>query len=75
MMLSGMLSSARGFVPRAFGAARSFQSSSILNIAVGDSAPSVDLHSGFPPDMVNFADYAKGKSLVLVGLPGAFTPT
>lgn len=73
LSLSGM-SLARGFVPRAFGA-RSFQSSTLLNIAVADSAPSVNLHSGFPPDMVDFADYSKGKNLILVGLPGAFTPT
>jgi hypothetical protein len=64
----------RGFAPRLF-ASRSFQSSSLLNIAVGDAAPSVNLHSGFPPSMVDFAEYSKGKNLILVGLPGAFTPT
>jgi len=42
---------------------------------VGDKVPSVNLHSGFPPDMVNVADYTKGKNVIMVGLPGAFTPT
>lgn len=42
---------------------------------VGDKVPSVNLHSGFPPDMVNAADYVKGRSVIIVGLPGAFTPT
>lgn len=42
---------------------------------VGDKVPSVNVHSGFPPDMVNIADYVKGKNTIIVGLPGAFTPT
>lgn len=43
--------------------------------SVGDSLPSVELHQGFPPKKYNLADFAKGKSIVIVGLPGAFTPT
>lgn len=43
--------------------------------SVGQKVPSVNLHSGFPPDMVNAADYVKGRSVIIVGLPGAFTPT
>lgn len=46
-----------------------------LNVAVGDAIPAVDLHKEFPPDMVPLADYAKGKNLLMIGLPGAFTPT
>ena len=46
-----------------------------LNIAAGDSIPSVCLHEDFPPTFVNLATFAKGKKLVIVGLPGAFTPT
>jgi len=42
---------------------------------VGEKIPSVNLHSGFPPEMVNVADYVKGRSVIIVGLPGAFTPT
>ena len=43
--------------------------------AVGDMLPSVDLHQGFPPKKHNLADFCKDKSVILVGLPGAFTPT
>jgi 2-Cys peroxiredoxin 5 len=43
--------------------------------SVGDKLPSVELHQGFPPKKYNLADFAKNKSLLLVGLPGAFTPT
>jgi hypothetical protein len=52
------------------------RSSNPLNIAVGDSLPSVEVMKGFPEvEKINVADYAKGKKMVLVGLPGAFTPT
>jgi len=44
-------------------------------IKVGDSIPNVGLDLGFPPDKVMMGDYCKGKKIVLVGLPGAFTPT
>jgi peroxiredoxin len=44
-------------------------------IAVGDTLPNVALDLGFPPDKVMMGDFCKGKKLVLVGLPGAFTPT
>lgn len=37
--------------------------------------PMVDLHFGFPPDLVNIAQYTAGKKIFIVGLPGAFTPT
>eukprot|EP00440_Ansanella_granifera_P063105 gb/GFBE01068430.1/.p1 GENE.gb/GFBE01068430.1/~~gb/GFBE01068430.1/.p1 ORF type:complete len:134 (+),score=35.23 gb/GFBE01068430.1/:1-402(+) len=46
-----------------------------LNAAVGDAIPNVGLDEGFPPEKVMLADYCKGKKVVLVGLPGAFTPT
>jgi len=44
-------------------------------VAVGDAIPSINLHSGFPPDKVDIADYVKGKSVLMVGLPAAFTIT
>jgi 2-Cys peroxiredoxin 5 len=44
-------------------------------IKPGDSLPTANLHSGFPPEMVSITDYAKGKNMIIVGLPGAFTPT
>jgi len=43
--------------------------------AVGDAVPNVGLDLGFPPEKVVLSDYCKGKKVVLVGLPGAFTPT
>jgi len=38
----------------------------------------LDLPDGpvfFPPEKVNIAQYVAGKNVILVGLPGAFTPT
>lgn len=48
---------------------------SSLAINVGDTIPSINLHHGFPPEMVNVHDYVQSKKVILVGLPGAFTPT
>eukprot|EP00931_Biecheleriopsis_adriatica_P084796 TRINITY_DN5882_c0_g1_i3.p2 TRINITY_DN5882_c0_g1~~TRINITY_DN5882_c0_g1_i3.p2 ORF type:complete len:155 (-),score=37.73 TRINITY_DN5882_c0_g1_i3:478-891(-) len=48
---------------------------SLRAVEVGDSIPNVGLDKGFPPDKVMLGDYCKGKKVVLVGLPGAFTPT
>jgi len=44
-------------------------------IKEGDALPSVELDKGFPPEKVNIAEFSKGKKIVIVGLPGAFTPT
>jgi len=44
-------------------------------VKVGDSIPAVELHKGFPPDKVAIADFCKGKKVVVMGLPAAFTPT
>jgi len=40
-----------------------------------DAIPDVELDKGFPPEKVALKDFCKGKKVVLVGLPGAFTPT
>jgi len=42
---------------------------------VGDQLPSVELHTGWPPQKHNLAEFAADKSLIVLGLPGAFTPT
>ena len=34
-----------------------------------------ELDLGFPPEKVNLAQRVAGKKVILVGLPGAFTPT
>jgi len=40
------------------------------------SLPSVELFQGFPdPKKINISDYCAGKNVIIVGLPGAFTPT
>jgi len=45
-------------------------------IKAGDKVPkNVDLHFGFPPEKINLAKRVAGKKVILVGLPGAFTPT
>ena len=46
-----------------------------MTIAVGDKVPSIELDFGFPPKKVNVAEYAAGKKVIIMGLPGAFTPT
>jgi hypothetical protein len=38
--------------------------------------PSVEVMQGFPdPKKINITDYCAGKNVIIVGLPGAFTPT
>lgn len=45
-------------------------------IGPGDPIPSIDMDLAFPPDeKVNIAERAKDKKIIIVGLPGAFTPT
>jgi len=46
-----------------------------IKVKVGDPIPDVKLDLGFPPEKFDLAGFAKGKKIVLVGLPGAFTPT
>mmetsp|Transcript_11301 Transcript_11301/g.26600 ORF Transcript_11301/g.26600 Transcript_11301/m.26600 type:complete len:200 (-) Transcript_11301:43-642(-) len=41
----------------------------------GMPIPNVGLHKGFPPEKVMLGDFCKDKKVVIVGLPGAFTPT
>lgn len=46
-----------------------------LSVSIGDAIPAVCLDKGFPPEKVHLTDFCEGKKIVLVGLPGAFTPT
>jgi alkyl hydroperoxide reductase subunit AhpC len=51
-------------------------SSAVDAVEVGDAIPDgVSLHFGFPPEMISVKDRVAGKKVILVGLPGAFTPT
>jgi 2-Cys peroxiredoxin 5 len=47
----------------------------VAKIKVGDKLPTAMLHQGFPPEHVDITERVMGKKVVLVGLPGAFTPT
>jgi len=60
-------------VAATIGGARAF--SPTMSVAVGDKVPEGNLDLGFPPLKVNVADRIAGKKVLLVGLPGAFTPT
>ena len=43
---------------------------------VGTKVPGgVELDLGFPPTKVALSERVRGKNVILVGLPGAFTPT
>jgi hypothetical protein len=44
-------------------------------VKVGDKVPPAVLHFGFPPQKVFLPSYAANKKMILIGLPGAFTPT
>jgi len=44
-------------------------------VKVGDSLPDVTLDEGFPPQKHSLKSLTDGKKVVLMGLPGAFTPT
>lgn len=48
-----------------------------LAFAAPSKIPSVDIFDAtFPgPKTVNVAEYCAGKNVIIVGLPGAFTPT
>ena len=42
---------------------------------VGTKVPPVELDFGFPPEKINLAERCAGKKIILLGLPGAYTPT
>ena len=47
---------------------------------LGDTIPDVTLDKptgelGFPPEKISLRGYTAGRKVILMGLPGAFTPT
>ena len=45
-------------------------------IDVGDDVPNdLTLHHGFPPAKISLDERFANKKVLLIGLPGAFTPT
>ena len=46
-------------------------SASSAAIKPNTDLPSAQLHSGFPPEFIDIAEYAADKNLIIVGLPGA----
>lgn len=49
-----------------------------VNMAAVPAGAIFDVPDGpsfFPPTKMDLAEYSKGKNLILIGLPGAFTPT
>ncbi|XP_059811161.1 peroxiredoxin-5, mitochondrial [Hypanus sabinus] len=46
-----------------------------MPIQVGAKLPSVEVHEGDPHCVVNIAELFKGKKGILIGVPGAYTPT
>jgi peroxiredoxin len=47
----------------------------LASIKTGEKIPAVSLDFGFPPQKVFLPDYTSNKNMLIIGLPGAFTPT
>lgn len=45
------------------------------SVSEGAKFPAVQVDFGFPPEKVNMAERLKDKKVLVVGMPGAFTPT
>jgi len=43
-------------------------------IKVGAKFPDVELHLGFPPEKIKMSERLADKKVIVLGLPGAFTP-
>jgi len=65
----------RFYLSSILSAALAVSASAFNAIKVGDKIPLSTVHSGFPPSFVNIAEYIANKNVIVVGLPGAFTPT
>lgn len=45
------------------------------NMTLKQLTPELELFSDFEPKKINVLEYTKGKKVIIIGLPGAFTPT
>lgn len=67
---------AMGAAVRAFApAGRTMRGMTRRYISVGDKAPAVKIVNEWPNVGPAFSDMISGKKVMVVGLPGAFTPT
>ena len=46
----------------------------VVIVQVGDAVPAVTVYGATPGDEVNLAEYVGAKTVVMFGVPGAFTP-
>lgn len=46
-----------------------------LSSLVGKKIPAIEMDLDFPPTKIDMAARVAGKKTIIVGLPGAFTPT
>jgi len=47
-----------------------------LGFGVGSEIPQgIQLHLGFPPKLIDLRERVESKNVIIMGLPGAFTPT
>ena len=62
--------------PTAASGFRGFRATLAPLVKAGDSIPSIIMDQGFGPDQqkVDLAELCKGSKIILLGLPGAFTP-
>jgi len=44
-------------------------------VKLGDAVPDVEVHLGFPPEKINIKERVGNSKVLLISLPGAFTPT
>jgi peroxiredoxin len=47
----------------------------LASVKTGTKIPAVNLDFGFPPQKVFLPEYTSDKKMLIIGLPGAFTPT
>ena len=75
-MLVRRLVENRVFAARAKSVFRNFSVSTLQKMPIkeGDIIPNVDLYEDNPTNKVNLTQLAKGKKIVVIAVPGAFTP-